>query len=286
MCTRAATGATGGAGAATSTAWLGALQCELACDADVEFYTANGSSVATTVADIENVINAVSWIYELDTRVSFVVTTVVVRTAEPDPYSSADPATLLASFRQEWITNQAGVPRDVAQLFTGRDLTGTPIGVSYTGGTVGTNYGYNVVQSRYTTDLGKRVGLSAHELGHNFDADHCDGMDMWCRIMCSTAGNCSGAYHSFGPWEAGTIRAYAETCSCLTPTREPITTATLPFSDGFTCNGNLDPTKWTAVDRVLCEYGRAEIGIGRGFDYYQRLGTMRTLPLPLTRPRM
>jgi hypothetical protein len=60
---------------------LDVLVCELACDADVEYYTLNGSSIDATVADIESVINGVSAIYERDIKVTFQITGIIVRTA-------------------------------------------------------------------------------------------------------------------------------------------------------------------------------------------------------------
>ena len=67
-------------------------------------------------------------------------------------------------------TNQTGVQRDVAQLFTGRNLDGSVIGIAYPGG-ICTNFGYNLVQNY--GNLGCATDLSAHELGHNWSAGHC-----------------------------------------------------------------------------------------------------------------
>ena len=61
---------------------------DIAFDTDVEFYSLNGDSVANTVADIEDVMNGVSMIYENQLGISYEITTIIVRTTEPDPYSA------------------------------------------------------------------------------------------------------------------------------------------------------------------------------------------------------
>jgi hypothetical protein len=257
---------------------------ELACDTDVEFYTANGSSIAATVADIEAVINGMSDLFELDLQTTFQVSDVIVRTVEPDPYTTTNPYALLTQLQSEWETNQQGVVRDLVQFFAGRDLDGSAIGIGFSDpGVCTTYYGYSIVQSRYSTTMANRYALSAHEISHNCDGSHCDYMDYICRIMCPSIGGCSCSLHSFGPWEVNDILAYLTSRPCLDTIEMEFPHATLPFTETFTAV-NLDPTKWTAVDRAASGYGRLEIkhGGGSGSQFY--LGTLRTLPIELGGP--
>jgi hypothetical protein len=129
----------------------------VACDADSEFYALNGRSVPNTVADIEAVLNGARAIYERDVLLTLQLGTVIVRTAEPDPYSTTNPSALLAQLRTEWMANQGSVSRDVVQLFTGKDLDGTAIGIAYLDGLCTTNSGYSAVQSRWSTLLDNRI---------------------------------------------------------------------------------------------------------------------------------
>ena len=76
---------------------------EIACDSDVEFYNANGQSVNNTQNDIENIINATAAIYEVEVNLTYEITNITVRTAEPDPYGTAAPSALLGVFSNEFI---------------------------------------------------------------------------------------------------------------------------------------------------------------------------------------
>jgi hypothetical protein len=282
-----------------ATAPLDVLVCELACDADVEYYTLNGSSVEATVADIENIINAMSDIYERDTKIAFEITQIVVRTAEPDTYETTNPYAFLNEVRSYWGANHRDIPRDIVQLFTGKDLNGTTIGI---GDENGLCWGYSIVQSRYTTDMARRIMISAHEIGHMFYNSHCDDQD-WCRIMCSSVDQCAGGFASFGPYEISQIRNFAASRSCLSNGIVNIPTTTLPFFDDFSYvpssygqSRPLDATHgWTAADRAkaICwntggnppksmrltveKYSNLNFG-------FTRYGTVRTMPMVLGGP--
>jgi len=264
------------------------LVCRLACDADYEYYTTNASSVSNTVADIETIINGVSAIYERDTRVSFQITQILVRSAEPDPYDATTVDGLLSQFRLDWKNNHQDIARDIAHLFTGKSF-GTILGNSYTDQVCPAFNHYSLVRSRWQTDLGKRIALSAHEIGHSFDAYHCDyDTDPRCKIMCPSLGGCSNGYHSFEDVNVARIRATAASSPCLTAGTVATPTTTLPFTDNFN-NINYPPqvpdaAKWTAADLAQCQYKHLEISIGRDYNYNQKLGTVRTLPMPLSGP--
>ena len=265
---------------------MGVVVCRVACDADYEYYVLNGSSVSNTTADIESIINGVSAIYERDTRVSFQLTQIIVRAAEPDPYDATTVDGLLSQFRLDWKTNHVDIPRDIAHLFTGKSF-GTILGNSYTDQVCpGLNH-YSLVRSRSQTDMGKRIALSAHEIGHSFDAVHCDyGTDPRCRIMCPSLGACSTGYHSFEDSNIARIRATAASSACLTAGTATTPTTTLPFADNFNTivypPQMPDAAKWTAADLAQCQYKYLQISIGQGYNYNQQLGTVRTLPMQLS----
>lgn len=159
----------GGGGTAAGTA---VAVAELACDADYEYYTHWGS-VGATQTRIESVINAMNAQYEAEVGITHAITTILVRTSPTQPYTSTDAATLLNQFRNEWNTKQGGIQRDTAQLFTGKEIQGGTIGIAWIGVVCNLSYAYSLVQSDFTTAFAYTTDLSAHELGHSWNAQHC-----------------------------------------------------------------------------------------------------------------
>lgn len=199
-------------------------QSGLAVDADVEYFNMNGSSVPNTISDIEGVINAVNVVYERDCLMTHVLTAILVRTAEPDPYNASNNMALLNEFRDEWNSNQQGVARDSVHLFTGREIDGNIIGTAWDIGVFcdrGRSYAFS--QARYTTMFSLRTTLVAHELGHLLNARHCDNDSSSscfgqppCNIMCSAINQCNGAgAPNFDPCSAEVIRDFAASQSCF-----------------------------------------------------------------------
>ena len=197
--------------------------CEIACDADVQFYQDNGSSVAATEADIESILNGVEAIYQSNVAVVYEITHIIVRTAEPDPYSESDSSALLLQFLNHWNNQQQAVPRDVAHLFTGRNLSGSVIGVAYLNTICGLESAYGLSESNYSGSFTNRVALTAHELGHNWSAPHCNGAGD-CQIMCSSVGGC-GSVTAFGNGSKGYINNKKTSSFCIDqppPTSPPV----------------------------------------------------------------
>ncbi|MEC7584853.1 MAG: M12 family metallo-peptidase [Planctomycetota bacterium] len=202
------------------------VQCEIALEGDVQFYNQNNSSVTNAQNDITSVMNQVDFIFDRDCDVQYIITQIIITTT--GVYSTNDPGGLLSEFGSEWNTTHASVPRDVAHLFTGRNLSGSVIGVAYLGSICNIGGAYGLSQSRFSSNFNRRVGLTAHELGHSFSAPHCNSQNP-CFIMCSGLGGCSNSVTQFGPSAAGQISSFAQSRSCLTvvPT-QPILNAITP----------------------------------------------------------
>jgi hypothetical protein len=120
----------------------------------------------------------------------------------------------------------------VAHLFTGKNLDGSVIGIAYLGVVCDVNDAYGLSQSRYTTNFSLRVSLTAHELGHNWNAQHCDASPP-CGIMCSSNGGCGGDLTHFGATPLAAIIAWRNSAGCLTPSNLP----PQPFNLSFPYNG-------------------------------------------------
>lgn len=211
------------------------LVTEISFDADVEFFVQNGSSVAATVDDIETVMVGVDAIYRTEVNISYVVNRIVVRTSEPDPYTATDPGDLRGELRSHWEdAPRVDLERDVVHLMTGKNLDGTVIGKAFIGGLCGHDTPfhreYGLSQSRWSTAMAFRVALTAHELGHNWDATHCADLPpnggcptSWpadCGIMCPGLGCCNGSLTVFGASAREEIRDHRNSVGCLNNSTE------------------------------------------------------------------
>lgn len=252
---------------------------EVAYDADYQFYQLNGSSQNNTIADIENIQNGINTIYERDCDVTFVITEIIVRTSSgSNPYTSNSAETLLNQFRSHWLANHTGVHRDLAHLMTGRSINGSVIGIAWLS-TVCTNNGFGLSQSRFTGNYNSRISLTAHEMGHNFSAPHCDGQSQ-CHIMCSGLGGCNGlGLPDFGVSASG-IASYAASRGCVDhgppPNEPPSVIITTPV-DGT--NANVGSTLFFSVlasdpedgdigsNAVWTSNIDGPFGVGNGFNY-------------------
>jgi len=146
---------------------------EIATDADFEYTNALGSSSAAN-NEILSIMNQIDAIYRRDIGLTFTVTFQHTWTT-PDPFGAGGTGAVqvLNAFTNYWNANFSSTPRDVAHLWTGKNLGG-PNGVAWMGvvcGDPAAAYGISDLE----TIAPFRVGIPAHEIGHNFGADHCDG---------------------------------------------------------------------------------------------------------------
>ncbi len=194
--------------------------CDIAIEADLQFYQLNGSSVVATQNDVTAVMNQIDFIYDRDCNISYNVTTILVTTI--NVYTTNDANALLTQFASRWNTVNAGILRDVAHLFTGRSLNGSTIGIAQLASVCVLGSAYGLSQSRFSGNFGARVGLTSHELGHCWSAQHCDGINP-CYIMCASLGGCSNNVALFAPVSINQISQFAATRTCLSVAQVPPT---------------------------------------------------------------
>ncbi len=146
----------------------------LSTDADLEWYARYGE---VSNAEIAATINAAEAMYQEQLGIRFAVVRQHVYT-DSSPYVSANPSALLTSFR----TNE-GNPRnlgvnpatfdedvDAKYLFTGKELDGATVGLSYVGAICWSpRDAYGLVQ-----DVSRDINITvfAHEMGHTLGAQH------------------------------------------------------------------------------------------------------------------
>ncbi len=192
-------------------------------DADWEYFSLNGFSTSNTIADIETLLNAVGLIYQEQTGICYAVSAFVIRTSFDDPYSGTNGEDLLGQFRAEW-SGQSVPARDLAHLFTGREIDGTEVGRAFLGVVCSQAFGYAYSQAQFTDNFTDRTQLVAHELGHNWNACHCNteectggSPDPDCGIMTSFV---NGSL-DFGSRSLSTIEAHRASRTCLGPCFSP-----------------------------------------------------------------
>jgi Metallo-peptidase family M12 len=156
---------------------------EIATEADFEYTSALGGSAAAN-SDILSIMNQIQAIYERDIGLTFTVSFQHTWDTPNDPYkASGDAAAVLQEFTSYWNANFAGSRGDVAHMWTGRDLGGSA-GVAWTGVVCSSPTNSYGISDRETI-APFRVGIPAHEIGHNFNAGHSDQAVCANTIMVS-----------------------------------------------------------------------------------------------------
>lgn len=194
---------------------------ELACDADREYFQFWGS-VSAVQNRITSVVNALNNQYRTEVGIEHQITAIIVRTSEPDPYSSSDNDGLLCQFINEWTSNQQSIPFDVAKLFTGREIDGSVIGRAANFGEICDRQGscdgsggglddgaFCYSQNDCCGTFACATDLAAHELGHLWGAHHCNpcaGTTMHTPLQCA---------NTFAQFSADEIVAHRNSRTCL-----------------------------------------------------------------------
>ena len=146
----------------------------ISTDADPEWYQLYGDKSNAVIASIVNDAEA---IYSRQLGIRFRIVKQHVYT-DGSPYGTSDPGAMLSRFTRNRengknLANNSGAldeEVDIKHLFTGKDFDGGVIGIAYIGvvcSVPGLSYGI----TQHYMDIAD-VGIFAHELGHNFGADH------------------------------------------------------------------------------------------------------------------
>ncbi len=149
-------------------------EVELAIASDYLMYLDYNQNVGDVEDHNITVMNnvATNWDDEFNNEIQFIIVTQFVSACSScDPWTnSTNAGTLLSSFRNWGNSNGFGVSFDLGQLWTDRNLNGSTVGIAYIDG-VCTSWKYHVLQD-YTSNSNSLRVMTAHEIGHNFDASH------------------------------------------------------------------------------------------------------------------
>lgn len=236
----------------TTPGWLAATAAasfklaEVALEGDVSYYASVGGTTMNAQNDIDTLMNAIASIYEAEVGITYEISELLLQTDGSEQYASSNSEVLLEQFRGFWNSNKGGVQRDTVHLLTGKNLTGSTIGIAYVGVICNKPFGYGLSQTTFSANLLDRVSLTSHEIGHNWNADHCDGQGD-CGIMCSFINNCSGNYQLFGNSEENEIEDFRDAVGCLGTATPPTVAPLVESFEGSSLDGDLWNTSKGAV---------------------------------------
>jgi hypothetical protein len=166
-------------------ATLPTKQIEVAVVGDFEFSGLTFAGGLTPEAAIAARMNIVDGIYSSQVGVKVIVSDVTVFRTASDPFTSTTvPSTLLnelASWRQ---VTPAQAARGLTHLLTGRDLDGTTVGIAFLGSVCNTRAAAGLTQGTLSTTSSALV--IAHEMGHNFGAEHDGEAGKACEATAQT----------------------------------------------------------------------------------------------------
>jgi hypothetical protein len=165
-------------------------QVELATEADFEYVTKTGGATAAN-NEIQSVMNQVDAIYRREVGLTFKIVFQSAWETPNDPYNATDLVGLINEFTNYWNVNRTNIPRDLAHMWTGRDTGGS--GVSWQGTVCAKpDHAYGITPFVVRNELNpvQEYALTAHEIGHSFNATHTPSTDSSCNntIMNTIAG--------------------------------------------------------------------------------------------------
>jgi hypothetical protein len=178
-------------------------QLEIALVADYEYYQDHG---ANSAADMQSILNQIDGIYQAELGVTFHIAGTVVFTSSADPFSNTlDPIALLQEF-SAYRSSTSGIVHTagLAHLFTDRDIANNVIGIAWVGVLCSNYYGTGLSQD-FINENKSLVLLTAHEIGHNFNAPHDNQQGSSC---ASTPFG-----HIMNPWVSTSLDLTFSSCS-------------------------------------------------------------------------
>ena len=233
----------------------GCYALSMALAADYALYEALGSVTATENFML-GVLNNVGTDYDdaFDYEVEFEVNgTFIAACPTCDPWSaSSDASALLSSFTNWGNDGGFGFPYNLATLWTERNFNGTTIGVAWPGGLCNADR-YNTCQ-RFAANAALLRVLQAHEIGHNFSAQHdADGANTIMSPSVNTSTAWSAASQSAVSSYINTLAGFPDCFgSCgglaLPPNAEissPVVSACPGSYVQFLDQSSNNPTTWS-----------------------------------------
>lgn len=171
------------------------LTLEIATDADMEFYTKYGSNTNNVKSQIKSYLNQVEGVYSANFNMVFSITNQHVWIDDSQPYKSTRADQFCVNINNTWNIQFPDVPRDIVHVWTGKTLDNGYWGYVPNHGGLGSVCYNNYSASGLTMERNGSFLTTAHEIGHNFNASHCDGN---CQYLQSNSAGRWCNYHYDG----------------------------------------------------------------------------------------
>jgi hypothetical protein len=232
-------------------------ELELATEADFEYFQFFGGATAAQ-NEISQIVAMVDGIYEAQLGIEIRIVFSRVWDNAGDPYTTTNAGDALNQFRTSYNNSFGGSgppARDLTHMWTGKDFDGSTIGIAYSSVVCDApSFSYGI--SQRNGGASTRVVLTAHEMGHNFGADHPDELTPAPDMCAGTIMNSSVTPNtSFCPFSKDQITNYTSAFgSCLSRLTQPgctyaLSTASQFFSaDGGSASVGVSATAGCAWD--------------------------------------
>jgi hypothetical protein len=194
--------------------------------ADYEFYQYFSSDPEGMIIARMDIVDGI-WSSQVGVKISLAPLT-VLKTAD-EPFTKTVPADLLAQVRSYRSSNSMQMDTGVTHLMTGRNLDGDIVGISYMNSVCDSQYADSLSEGTHSTLMSALI--TAHELGHSFNAPH-DGEAGACVATPQTFLMAPQINFSeqFSSCSLDQINARIKTAQCLAPYQAPDVAVELPVT--------------------------------------------------------
>lgn len=195
-----------------------ARQIEVAAVGDFELSTLSLPDGLTPEAAITARMNVVDGLFSAQLGVKTVVTDITIFRQAADPFSATTEAGRLLDELADWRqSNPLQTAYGLTHLLTGRDLSGSTVGMAFVGSICRRRSGAGLTQG--TLSPTNAALVMAHEIGHNFGAPHDGERGGVCEATPQTflmAPRLNGS-QAFSACSLQQIAPVMSTASCLMP---------------------------------------------------------------------
>lgn len=193
-------------------------QIEVAAVGDYEFSTAPLGDGLTPEAAVVSRMNVVDGLFAAQIGVKVLLADLTIFRTPNDPFTATLDANALLTELADWRQkNPAQTARGLTHLLTGRDLSGSTVGIAYVGTICRTRSGAALTQG--TLSPTNAALVIAHEMGHNFGAPHDGEAGGACETTPQTflmAPRLNGS-QTFSQCSLQQIAPVVATATCLVP---------------------------------------------------------------------